>query len=60
MGGIERAGSWDPGALLLAGPMKVRDLFVEARQVVRDGNLLTLPLDMLIATQQRLVSKLME
>ncbi|WP_323786146.1 8-oxoguanine deaminase [Thalassovita sp.] len=58
--GIESAGSWDPAALLLAGPMKVRDLFVEARQVVRDGNLLTLPLDMLIATQQRLVSKLME
>ncbi|CUH64122.1 8-oxoguanine deaminase [Thalassovita gelatinovora] len=56
---IESAGSWDPAALLLAGPMKVRDLFVESRQVVRGGNLLTLPLDVLIATQQRLVSKLM-
>ncbi|MEY4779617.1 MAG: hypothetical protein RLZZ607_930, partial [Pseudomonadota bacterium] len=32
--GVESAGSWDPAALLLAGPTRVRDLFVEGRQVV--------------------------
>jgi cytosine/adenosine deaminase-related metal-dependent hydrolase len=37
--GIDSAGSWDPAALLLAGPQRVRDLFVEGRQVVRDGQL---------------------
>ena len=57
--GIESAGSWDPAALLLAGPTRVRDLFVEGRQVVRGGNLLTIPLDTLLETQHRLVSKLM-
>lgn len=59
VGGIESAGSWDPAALLLAGPMRVRDLFVEGRQVVRDGHLRTIPLDRLIASQHRLVSQLM-
>ncbi|MYM56571.1 8-oxoguanine deaminase [Thalassovita mangrovi] len=57
--GIESAGSWDPAALLLAGPVKVRDLFVEARQVVRGGDLLTIQLDSVIAAQHRLVSRLM-
>jgi cytosine/adenosine deaminase-related metal-dependent hydrolase len=40
--GIESAGSWDPAALLLAGPRQVRDLFVEGRSVVREGRLVTL------------------
>ena len=35
--GIDSAGSWDKAALLLAGPQRVRHLFVEGRQVVRDG-----------------------
>lgn len=39
--GIESAGSWDPAALLLAGPTRVRDLFVEGRAVVRDRALAT-------------------
>ena len=39
--GIESAGSWDPAALVLAGPTKVRDLFVEGRAVVRDGTMVT-------------------
>ena len=34
---IEAAGSWDAAALLLAGPTRVRDLFVDGRPVVRDG-----------------------
>ena len=42
--GIESAGSWDPAALLLAGPTTVRDLFVEGRQVVRDGQIATIDL----------------
>ncbi|MEM1352510.1 MAG: 8-oxoguanine deaminase, partial [Pseudomonadota bacterium] len=40
--GIESAGSWDPAALLLAGPTTVRDLFVEGRSIVRDGQVVTL------------------
>ena len=37
MRGIEAAGSWDPvAALILCGPTRVRDLFVEGRQLVRD------------------------
>ena len=39
--GIEAAGSWDPAALTLAGPSRVTHLFVDGRQVVRDGELTT-------------------
>jgi cytosine/adenosine deaminase-related metal-dependent hydrolase len=39
--GIDSAGSWDPAALLLAGPRQVRDLFVEGRAIVREGRLVT-------------------
>ena len=42
--GIEAAGSWDRIAFLLAGPSLVRDLFVEGRQVVAGGQMLTLDL----------------
>jgi len=58
--GIESAGSWDPAALVLAGPQKVRDLFVEGRQVVRDGHLTTLDLPQVIAQQNRLAWRLAE
>ncbi|MGR3514893.1 MAG: 8-oxoguanine deaminase [Paracoccaceae bacterium] len=40
--GVESAGSWDPAALVLAGPRKVRDLFVEGRHIVKEGRCLTL------------------
>lgn len=43
--GVESAGSWDPAALLLAGPTKVRDLFVEGRQIVSDGRVVSFDLD---------------
>ncbi len=56
--GIESAGSWDPAAILLAGPTKVRDLFVEGRQVVRDGRMATLDLDRVIEQQNRLAAAL--
>lgn len=49
--GIEAAGSWDPAALLLAGPTTVRDLFVEGRQVVRGGQVTTIDLGAAIAQQ---------
>ncbi len=38
--GLEAAGAWDPvAALLLCGPLQVRDLLVEGRRVVSDGEL---------------------
>ncbi len=57
--GVESAGSWDPAALLLAGPTKVRDLFVEGRQVVRDGQMATIDLPRVIERQNGLARGLM-
>jgi cytosine/adenosine deaminase-related metal-dependent hydrolase len=58
--GIEAAGSWDPvAALVLCGPNRVRDMFVEGRQVVQDGQLTTIDLPRAIAHQNRLAAKLM-
>ncbi len=56
--GIESAGSWDPAAILLAGPTRVRDLFVEGRQIVRDGALATIDLAGTIQHQNRLARAL--
>ena len=56
--GVESAGSWDPAALVIAGPNKVRHLFVEGRQIVRDWHMATLDLPKLIETQNRLALKL--
>ncbi|GFE48490.1 8-oxoguanine deaminase [Roseobacter cerasinus] len=58
--GIETAGSWDPAALLLAGPTVVHDLIVEGREVVRDGQVVTLDMPGLIARQTRLAHQLMD
>ena len=58
LSGIDSAGSWDPAALLLAGPTRVRDLFVEGRQIVRDGELATLDLRRVIEQQNRLARRL--
>jgi cytosine/adenosine deaminase-related metal-dependent hydrolase len=58
LSGIEAAGSWDPAALLLAGPGRVRDLFVEGRPVVSGGQLRTLDLPRLTAWQNRLAQRL--
>ncbi len=57
--GIDSAGSWDPAALLLAGPTRVKHLFVEGRQVVRDGHVTTLDLPHVIERQSRLARALM-
>jgi len=58
--GIESAGSWDPAAILLAGPARVRDLFVEGRRVVQDGVITTIDLPLEIEAQNRLASRLMQ
>ncbi len=52
--GVESAGSWDPAALLLAGPQRVRHLLVEGRQVVRDGVVTTIDLPRVLERQRRL------
>ena len=57
--GVESAGSWDPAALLLAGPTRVRDLFVEGRQVVGDGHMLTIDLPRVVERQNHLARRLM-
>jgi len=61
MGGIEPAGAWDPvAALLLCGPTRVRDLFVEGRRVVRGGQITTVDLPRVIEDQNRLARRLAE
>ena len=56
--GVGSAGSWDPAALLLAGPTTVRDLFVEGRQIVRDGHVATFDLGKAVARQNALARRL--
>lgn len=57
--GIEAAGAWDPvAALVLCGPMKLRDLFVEGRRVVQEGAMATLDLPRVIARQAALARRL--
>ena len=60
MSGVEAAGSWDPAALLLAGPTTVRDLFVNGRVVVRDGQIATLDMGALLARQRTMAMDLKE
>lgn len=55
---VENAGSWDPAALLLAGPMKVDALFVEGRQIVAEGQMTTVDMGQVIARQNTLARKL--
>ncbi|MFU8881840.1 MAG: 8-oxoguanine deaminase [Rhodobacterales bacterium] len=56
--GVESAGSWDPAALLLAGPSRVRDLLVEGRRVIREGQVATVDLPRLLEEQRRLARDL--
>lgn len=56
--GVESAGSWDPAAILLAGPAHVRDLFVEGRQVVAGGHMTTIDLPLVVERQNRLARQL--
>ncbi|WP_394198456.1 8-oxoguanine deaminase [Litoreibacter albidus] len=56
--GVESAGSWDPAALLLAGPTRVRDLIVEGREVIRDGHFVKFDLAATVARQNTLAQRL--
>ncbi|WP_193140666.1 8-oxoguanine deaminase [Meridianimarinicoccus sp. MJW13] len=56
--GIDSAGSWDPAALLLAGPTRVKHSFVDGRQIVRDGQMVTIDLPNVIERQNRLAKRL--
>ncbi|PYF10283.1 cytosine/adenosine deaminase-related metal-dependent hydrolase [Rhodobacter viridis] len=57
--GLEAAGVWDPvAALLLSGPTRVKHLFVEGRQIVRDGQITTLDLPRVIERANHLARAL--
>ncbi|WP_103332654.1 8-oxoguanine deaminase [Pseudotabrizicola formosa] len=59
MSGIEAAGSWDPvAALVLCGPGRVRDLFVDGRRVVAGGQMVTVDLPLIVERQTALARKL--
>jgi len=61
MSGIANAGAWDRvAALVLCGPQNVRDLFVEGRSVVRDGQMVNVDLSKVIETQNTLARALMQ
>lgn len=57
--GVESAGSWDPAALLLAGPTRVKHLVVEGRQIVRDGHMTSIDLPRVVERQNALARTLM-
>lgn len=57
--GVASSGSWDPAALLLAGPSQVKHLFVEGRQVINNGEVTTLDLPRLLERHHRLAQALM-
>jgi cytosine/adenosine deaminase-related metal-dependent hydrolase len=58
MSGIEASGSWDKAALLLAGPTRARDVFVEGRQIVRSGQIISFDLEAALSAQNKLVAGL--
>jgi cytosine/adenosine deaminase-related metal-dependent hydrolase len=59
MTGIEAEGSWDPvAALILCGPTRVKGLVVEGREVVRDGQMVTLDLPRVLERQRQLAGRL--
>jgi cytosine/adenosine deaminase-related metal-dependent hydrolase len=58
--GLESAGSWDQSALVLAGPGRVRDLFVEGRRVVAEGRLITVDERALAARASKAVARLVD
>lgn len=60
LSGLAAAGTWDPvAALVLCGPMAVRDLFVEGRQIVQGGQITSIDLPKLVEKQNKLALALM-
>lgn len=57
--GVASSGSWDPAALLLAGPSQVKHLFVEGRQVINNSEVTTLDLPRLLERHHRMAQALM-
>ena len=58
--GIEAAGAWDPvAALVLCGPLEVRDLLVEGRPVVAGGRLATVEEGHVLEDARRALGRLM-
>ena len=58
--GVASSGSWDPAALLLAGPTQVKHLFVEGRQIISGGEVTSLDLPRLIERHGQLARALAE
>lgn len=58
LSGVESAGSHDPAAMLLAGPGHVRDLLINGRIIVQDGQMTTLNLGDIIENQNKLARAL--
>ena len=59
MSGLAAAGNWDPvAALVLTGPHSARDLYVEGRAVVQDGQMVNVDLREVITRQNRLAARL--
>ena len=59
--GIETSGAWDPvAALILCGPHKARDTYVEGRAVVRGGQVVTTDLGIATRHHRALAARLME
>ncbi|MEM7471573.1 MAG: 8-oxoguanine deaminase [Pseudomonadota bacterium] len=58
--GAQSAGSWDPAALLLAGPTSVRDLIVEGRRIVSGGHVVSFDLQKAVRAQNQMVQDLIE
>ncbi|MCV6594108.1 MAG: 8-oxoguanine deaminase [Silicimonas sp.] len=56
--GLEAAGSWDPAALILAGPRQVERLIVEGRDVVREGRIATFDVAARLAQAKTAVARL--
>jgi cytosine/adenosine deaminase-related metal-dependent hydrolase len=60
-GGIETAGAWDPvAALVLCGPHRVRDTYVEGRAVVRGGHVVTADVAAAVRLHRHMAQKLMD
>lgn len=57
--GVESAGSWDPAALLLAGPTRAKHVLVEGKQIVRNGEVVTIDLPRVVERQNGLARALM-
>ncbi len=58
--GIETSGAWDPvAALVLCGPHRVRDTYVEGRAVVRGGHVVTTDLGAAVRRHHALAARLM-